>query len=129
MVGPLANVLQYGLARLDPSHGNASAWRTRMQRTVMDDNIGEFVKRIRALEAQIEQEFQQRRQQLQADFENRKVQFEAEVLAQQRRFKEGVLKYVLTADWRHVLSVPFIYPVLLPMLLLDAFVTLYRAFN
>lgn len=92
----------------------------------MDDNIGEFVKRIRALEAQIEQEFQQRRQQLQADFENRKVQFEAEVLAQQRRFKEGVLKYVLTADWRHVLSVPFIYPVLLPMLLLDAFVTLYQ---
>lgn len=105
---------------------NASAWRTRMQRTVMDDNIGEFVKRIRALEAQIEQEFQQRRQQLQADFENRKVQFEAEVLAQQRRFKEGVLKYVLTADWRHVLSVPFIYPVLLPMLWLDAFVTLYQ---
>jgi acyl dehydratase len=92
----------------------------------MDDNIGEFVKRIRALEAQLEQEFQQRRQQLQADFENRKVRFEAEVLAQQRRFKEGVLKYVLTADWRHVLSVPFIYPVLLPMLLLDAFVTLYQ---
>ena len=92
----------------------------------MNDNIGEFVKRIRALEAQIEQEFQQRRQQLQADFENRKVQFEAEVLAQQRRFKEGVLRYVLTADWRHVLSVPFIYPVLLPMLLLDAFVTLYQ---
>jgi acyl dehydratase len=92
----------------------------------MDDNIGEFLQRIRALEAQIEQEFQQRRQQLQADFENRKVQFEAEVLAQQRRFKEGVLRYVLTADWRHVLSVPFIYPVLLPMLLLDAFVTLYQ---
>ena len=92
----------------------------------MDDNIGEFVKRIRALEAQIEEEFQQRRQQLQADFENRKVKFEAEVLAQQRRFKEGVLRYVLTADWRHVLSVPFIYPVLLPMVLLDVFVTLYQ---
>jgi acyl dehydratase len=92
----------------------------------MDDNIGEFVKRIRALEAQIEQEFQHRRQQLQADFENRKIRFEAEVLAQQRRFKKGVFRYVLTADWRHVLSVPFIYPVLLPMLLLDFFVTLYQ---
>ncbi len=92
----------------------------------MDDNIGEFVKRIRALEAQIEQEFQHRRQQLQADFENRKIRFEAEVVAQQRRFKEGVFRYVLTADWRHVLSVPFIYPVLLPMLLLDLFVTLYQ---
>jgi acyl dehydratase len=92
----------------------------------MDDNIGEFIKRIRALEAQIEQEFQQRRQQLQTDFENSKVRFEAEVLAQQRRFKEGILSYVWTSDWRHLLTVPFIYPVLLPMLLLDSFVTLYQ---
>jgi acyl dehydratase len=92
----------------------------------MSDNIGDFVKRIQALEAQIEEEFQKRRAQLQADFENRKVQFEAEVLAQQRRFKLGILKYLVTADWRHVLTVPFIYPVLLPMLLLDAFVTVYQ---
>jgi acyl dehydratase len=92
----------------------------------MDDNINAFLERIRQLEAQIEAEFQRRRQVLQADFQERKVRFEAEVLDQQRRFKEGVLRYVLTADWRHVLSVPFIYPVLLPMLLLDAFVTLYQ---
>ncbi len=92
----------------------------------MGDNIGDFVQRIQALEAQIEQEFQQRRAQLKADFENRKVQFEAEVLAQQGRFKQGILKYLASSDWRHVLTVPFIYPVLLPMLLLDAFVTLYQ---
>jgi acyl dehydratase len=92
----------------------------------MDDNINAFLERIRQLEAQIEAEFQRRRQVLQADFQERKVRFEAEVLDQQRRFKEGVLRYVLTADWRHVLSVPFIYPVLLPMLLLDVFVTLYQ---
>jgi len=49
------------------------------------------------------------------------VRFEKEVLAQQKRFKEGLLGYVLTADWRHVLCVPFIYPVLVPILLLDAF--------
>ena len=92
----------------------------------MDDNISAFLERIRQLEAQIEAEFQRKRQALQADFQERKVHFETEVLDQQRRFKEGVLRYVLTADWRHVLSVPFIYPVLLPMLLLDAFVTLYQ---
>jgi hypothetical protein len=33
---------------------------------------------------------------------------------------------VLTAQWRHVLCVPFIYPVLVPMLLLDAFVWVYQ---
>ncbi len=92
----------------------------------MKTNINEFLQRIRQLEMQIEQEFQQRRQQLQVDFEERKVRFEKEVVAQQRRFKEGVLRYVLTADWRHVLSVPFIYPVLVPMLVLDVFITLYQ---
>lgn len=92
----------------------------------MNANIHEFLERIRQLEADIEQEIQLRRQQLQADFDQHKVKFEKEVLAQQRRFKEGLLRYVLTADWRHVLSVPFIYPVLLPMVFLDFFVTLYQ---
>lgn len=92
----------------------------------MDDKITEFLERIQQLEAQLEAEFQRKRQALEADFESRKVRFEAEVLAQQRRFKEGVLRYVWTADWRHLLTVPFIYPVLLPMLLLDVFVTLYQ---
>ena len=92
----------------------------------MNPQIQEFLDRIQQLEAAIEQEAKSRRQQWQADFDEHKVRFEQEVLAQQKRFKEGLLGYVLTAEWRHVLCVPFIYPVLLPMLLLDACVTLYR---
>ncbi|OYU10789.1 MAG: hypothetical protein CFE38_15765 [Comamonadaceae bacterium PBBC1] len=92
----------------------------------MNTQIQEFLNRIQQLEASIEQETKNRRQQWQADFDEHKVRFEKEVLAQQKRFKEGLLGYVLTAEWRHVLCVPFIYPVLLPMLLLDVFVTIYQ---
>ena len=92
----------------------------------MTPQIQEFLDRIQQLEAAIEQEAKSRRQQWQADFDEHKVRFEQEVLAQQRRFKEGLWGYVLSAEWRHVLCVPFIYPVLLPMLLLDASVTLYQ---
>lgn len=46
--------------------------------------------------------------------------------APHRRHKPGLLAYVFTADWRHVLCAPFIYPALLPMLLLDCWVTLYQ---
>lgn len=92
----------------------------------MNQQIQEFLKRIQQLEAAIEQEAKNRRQQWQADFEEHKVRFEKEVLAQQQRFKEGLLVYVFSAEWRHVLSIPFIYPVLLPMLLLDVFVTVYQ---
>lgn len=92
----------------------------------MNPDIREFLARIRELETRIEREAQQRRQQWQADFEASKVKFEAEVLAQQKRFKMGLLRYVLSAEWRSVLSVPFIYPVIVPLLLLDVFVTLYQ---
>ena len=92
----------------------------------MNPQIQEFLDRIQQLEAAIEQEAKSRRQQWQADFDQHKVRFEKEVLAQQKRFKEGLLGYVLTAEWRHVLCVPFIYPVLVPMLLLDGLISLYQ---
>lgn len=93
----------------------------------MNAQIQAFLERIQQLEWSIEQEAKNRRQQWQADFEGHKVRFDKEVLAQQKRFKEGWLSYVLTAHWRHVLCVPFIYPVLVPLLLLDAFITLYQS--
>lgn len=92
----------------------------------MNPDIRDFMERIRELESRIEQEAQIRRQQWQADFETRKVRFEAEVLAQQKRFKMGLLRYVFSAEWRSVLSVPFIYPVIVPLILLDVSVTLYQ---
>ncbi len=92
----------------------------------MNPQIQEFLQRIQQLEQQIEQEVQQRRQQLRADFESHKVKFETEVLAQQKRFRMGVLHYLATAQWRSVLSIPFIYPMILPFLLLDLAITLYQ---
>jgi hypothetical protein len=69
---------------------------------------------------------QRRRAELQADFEETRVRFEREVLEQQRRFKTGVLTYVLTANFWNVLTAPVIYSVLLPMLVLDLSVTVYQ---
>lgn len=94
----------------------------------MNPQIQEFLDRIQQLEAAIEEEAKLRRQQWQADFEEHKVRFEQEVLAQQKKFKAGLLGYVFTAEWRSWLCVPFIYPVLLPMVLLDAFSRLISGF-
>jgi hypothetical protein len=109
-----------------PSIEQALCPTVLVQGALVNANIQEFLDRIQQLEAAIEQEAKSCRQKWQADFEEHKVRFEKEVLAQQKRFKEGLFVYVLTAEWRHVLCVPFIYPVLLPMLLLDAWVTLYQ---
>ena len=82
--------------------------------------------RIRGLEEEIEQDLKRRRADLHADFEGRKVRFGAAVLEQQRRFKTGLLQYLLDAQWRNAVSAPFVYAVIVPLVLLDLFVCLYQ---
>lgn len=92
----------------------------------MTTRIQELLERIERLEQDIENEARRKRQEFQADFEERKVRFEQEVLAQQARFRKGLVAYMLGADARHVLSMPFIYALIVPLLLLDVSVTLYQ---
>ena len=92
----------------------------------MNPKITELLDRIQQMESEIELEMKRRRAELQADFEETRVRFEREVIEQQRRFKTGLLRYVLSADWRHVVTAPVIYAVLGPMLVLDLFITVYQ---
>ena len=92
----------------------------------MNPKISELLARIQQMELEIEQEMKRRRTELQADFEKTRVKFEHEVLEQQRRFKTGIFKYLLSANLLSLLTAPVIYSVLFPMLLLDLFVTVYQ---
>ncbi len=92
----------------------------------MNPKITELLDRIQQIEAEIELEMKRRRAELQVDFEEARVRFEHEVLAQQRRFKTGLVRYLLSSNWRSIVTAPVIYAVLGPMLLLDLFITLYQ---
>jgi len=48
------------------------------------------------------------------------------VLQQQRRFKAGLLRYLFGAELRHVVSIPFIFALVAPMVLLDIAVSVYQ---
>ena len=92
----------------------------------MNPKISELLDRIQQMELEIEQEMKRKRAELQADFEETRVRFEHEVLEQQRRFKTGILPYLLSANLWSVVTAPVIYSVLLPMLLLDLSITVYQ---
>ncbi len=92
----------------------------------MNPKISELLARIQQMELEIEQEMKRKRAELQADFEETRVRFEREVLEQQRRFKTGILPYLLSANLLSVLTAPVIYSVLFPMLLLDVSITVYQ---
>ncbi len=92
----------------------------------MNKNVTDILARIQQLEEDLEAELKRRRDDLQADFEHRRVHFEEAVLAQQRRFKTGLLAYLLGAELRHAVSIPFVYGLVFPMLLLDLALTVYQ---
>jgi hypothetical protein len=92
----------------------------------MNPIISELLARIQHMESEIELEMKRKRAELQADFDETRVRFEREVLEQQRRFKTGVISYMLTANLLSVLTAPVIYSLLFPILLLDLSVTIYQ---
>jgi hypothetical protein len=92
----------------------------------MNPRIKDLLDRIRQIEDELEREVQRRRGELHADFDQRRVFFAREVRDRQRRFKTGLASYLLQAEWRHLVSAPFIYAVIVPLLLLDLFVSLYQ---
>jgi len=92
----------------------------------MNPQIEAMLEAIRKMEHDIELELQRRREGLKVDFEARRVRFEQEVLAQHKRFKLGVLKYMLSSDIKSILSAPLIYAVFFPMVVLDLFVWVYQ---
>lgn len=92
----------------------------------MNTKIEALLETIREMEHEIELELQRRRAGLKADFEAHRVRFEHEVLEQQKRFKMGMLNYMLSSDIKSLLSAPLIYSVFFPMVLFDLFVWVYQ---
>jgi hypothetical protein len=92
----------------------------------MNPKISELLDRIQKMEQEIELEMKRKRAELQADFEETRVRFEHEVLEQQRRFKTGVIAYLLTANLMSVLTAPVIYALFFPIVLLDFSITVYQ---
>ena len=92
----------------------------------MNPKISELLDRIQKMEQEIELEMKRKRAELQADFEETRVRFEHEVLEQQRRFKTGVIAYLLTANFMSVLTAPVIYALFFPLALLAVSLTMYQ---
>ena len=64
---------------------------------------------------------------LKKDFQGKKIKFENELLEQQRKFKIGLFRYILTTDIRSLISAPFIYFLILPFLMLDLSVITFQS--
>ncbi len=92
----------------------------------MNPKVSDILQRIRALEAELETELGSRREALHVRLEHHKVRFEREIRERHKRLKTGLLRYISQAEFRNLVSAPVIYSMVVPLVIVDVFVTLYQ---
>ena len=91
-----------------------------------DPKIAALAAKIQILEAELEAELAQRRAELSVGLERGSAFFEEEVLRRHRELRTRLSTYLLNARPLVVLTAPVIYAVIVPLVLLDLFVTIYQ---
>ena len=89
----------------------------------MRQQLNELLERIQTLQEEVEEEYRQHRE----DFLRRRAELADEFLRQQRRYKVGLLRFLVRSRLLVALTAPVIYAGWIPFLLLDLFVSLYQA--
>lgn len=93
----------------------------------MSTVIDELTKKIAELQAEVDAEIAKRNAALRIGLEHGRIVFEEELLRRHRELKTALSKYLLNANPLAILTAPFIYAVIVPLLLLDLFVSVYQA--
>jgi hypothetical protein len=93
----------------------------------MTDEVQRLVGEIRTLERALEAEYAKRRAGMGFGLALGRIRFEQDIIRRHRRFQRHVAAYLLTAKPLFILTSPVIYSLILPFVLLDAWVSFYQA--
>ena len=93
----------------------------------MNARIAELVGKIRVMEEELEVELALARADLHMSIDGSRIEFERAVAERHRALKKRLLRYVFQAAPLIALTAPVIYALILPLALLDIFITLYQA--
>ena len=92
----------------------------------MSEKIESIAKRIQALQHELEGQVETRRKQFGYTLQQGRVIFDREIKARQKQFKVHISSYLKNPNWPVVLTAPFIYALIIPLVLLDIFVAIYQ---
>ena len=98
----------------------------------MKRRIDDLILRIKELERELSFELDNELREIQERFrytiDQGKVRFQESALATQKTFKKNLYRYFRESHLMFVLTSPVIYSLLVPLVLLDVFLTLYQVF-
>jgi hypothetical protein len=92
----------------------------------MNTRVEQLLDRLHALQGELETAFEERSAELRYRVERRRVVFEAGVRAQHRAARIKLSAFLARTRLLVVLTSPLIYAMIVPLVLLDIFVTLYQ---
>ena len=92
----------------------------------MNSKIASLTEKIQILETELEAELAQRRAELRVGLERGRAFFEEEILRRHRELRTRLSTYLLNARPLVILTAPIIYAVIVPLVMLDLFVTIYQ---
>lgn len=93
----------------------------------MASRIDDLLERMAALERELELELQQAGTRWHYRFEKGRIRFEHEILVAHRRWRRGILRYLRESQVLNLLTAPVIYALIVPIALLDLWVSVYQA--
>ena len=93
----------------------------------MDTRIEALLEAMKKLEQEVLEEIEKKEAEFYYRVVGRKVRFEAEVKKQHRALMQRISRYLSEAPLLNILTVPFIWFILIPALFLDLSVTVFQA--
>ena len=93
----------------------------------MPSHIDDLLDHIARLERELEAELNRARAQWRYRIEARRVRFEREVRLAHQRLKQGIPRFLRESSVLNLLTAPVIYSMIVPIALLDLWVSLYQA--
>ena len=93
----------------------------------MTQRMHEIAQTIVDLQAELDREIEHRRRALGVRVHDRLVEFERGIALEQRKLKTSVRAFVARSSFGAAITAPVIYSMLLPLLLLDIWISVYQA--
>lgn len=93
----------------------------------MNQHIADLIEKLNQLEHELDAAIAARRAELFFQFEQGRIKFEQEILRRHKELKTRLWPYIRSANPLVVLSAPVIYALIVPLVMLDLFVSLYQA--
>ena len=92
----------------------------------MNQSIKDILEKINKLNRQLSEKYNQLAEKYGFSSAGRRIVFLQEFRKRNKKFKIPTWKYVIPQNIRHLLSMPFIYMMIVPVVILDIFVTIYH---